>query len=681
MKHQKTLLAAAVTASLNVAIAQPVIDSLEIQTIVVSATRTPNPLDKTAASVSVVTQKDFEEVQAQTVGDVLKKLPGVDFGGGPRTDGQLPTIRGYQGNDIILMVDGARRNANYGLTTPLFIDPYFLGSAEVVRGAASSLYGSGGLGGAMVFNTLSAKDLLVGDKTFGADARLGYQSGDRSKYQNARVYGKRGALDTLVAVGYRDFNDIRQAEGGTLPYNNGHSYSGLVKFGYEVDAKTRVELSHQLYTKEAYEPSNPQLTSTFLSIAGPQQTQNRQQDTVLKFSREGEGGDKILDARLYMSQTNNRRDANPTVNTALRDWNSEIKTTGMSVQSTRTVSGSHRLTYGLDGYQDKQVTLGNVGVNPDGQLQVLGLFLQDEIAVGEKWRVTPSLRHDQFYTDPSNSSYASKKHEHLSPKLAVTWLGTSDLSVYGSYGQSYRAPTIWEMYRYLDSSTNPLAQFRANPDLKPQLDTTTEIGVKYKKQNAFASNDRFGFGASVFSTDAKDFITDVTVGTWNTYKVILQSQNVREASRQGGEINAAYGVGAWNLDAAYSRVRVTTPVSVAEANGLKVPNLFSPPDKLTTKIRYAVPSTKLTVGLASTMVTAQDYDSNVSGTSTNRRRPGYSVHDIFGSWELPQKSWRLNFGVTNLADKKYWVYQSSYPTTLVPSEMGRSYYVALSGSF
>jgi outer membrane receptor protein involved in Fe transport len=41
----------------------------------------------------------------------------------------------------------------------------------------------------------------------------------------------------------------------------------------------------------------------------------------------------------------------------------------------------------------------------------------------------------------------------------------------------------------------------------------------------------------------------------------------------------------------------------------------------------------------------------------------------------------MNFGITNLTDEKYWVYQSSTAASSMPYEMGRSYYVTLSGSF
>ena len=78
--------------------------------VVMAATRTSNPVEKVAASVSVVTQEDFDEQQAATVSAVLKKLPNVEFGGGPRVNGEIPTIRGVSGPSITLLVDGARQN-------------------------------------------------------------------------------------------------------------------------------------------------------------------------------------------------------------------------------------------------------------------------------------------------------------------------------------------------------------------------------------------------------------------------------------------------------------------------------------------------------------------------------------------------------------------------------------------
>ncbi len=647
--------------------------------VIVSATRTANNLSKVPASVSLVTQDDFSGQQAATVGDVMKKLPNVDFGGGPRADGQIPTIRGYQGNGITLLVDGARRNANYGLTTPLFIDPFFLARAEVVRGASSSLYGSGGNGGAMVFTTLAAKDLLRDGASFGGDVRAGYSSGDLSHRYNARVYGAHGAVDALLAVGYQDFNDIRQGSGALLQLNSGHGDSALLKAGLQATDTLRFELSHQTFFKQTLEPNNPQL----VTATQTQLTRNHQDETILKASMlDGQGG-KALDARVYRTKTTNQRDRNG----VLPYWNSVIETTGASAQNTTRVDtsgmGEHRLTYGFDTYEDKLNTIQGVAanpVNPDGKASVSGIFLQDEIAAGGAWRITPSIRYDSFSTVPANVTLASTNNSHVSPKVALAWQSSPGFSLYGSYGQAYRAPSIWEMYASTQTAgifpTTNFNNFSSNPNLRPETVTTLEIGTHVERQQLFAADDNLRVRATAFQAKAKDMITSATIGSFirtgflspGTRGFIFQSQNVSKATRNGVEIEGNYRLGAWLVNANYSRLRVTDDVTGS--------NLFAPPDKLATQLRYTFPSTDMFLTWGVTAVAAQDYDATVA-----RRRSGYTVHDLYATWQLPNQSFRVDFGIGNLLDKRYLSYQQSQAAALGAYEMGRNYKLSFTGSF
>lgn len=162
----------------------------ELPTVVVSATRTATPLSWQPVSVDQISREALTTQQAHNIGEALKALPNVNFGGGPRAAGQIPTLRGYSGKQITVLVDGARANDANSLVTPINIDPYQLQNIEVVRGPTSALYGSGGLGGVISFNTVSARDLLVPGQNVGADVKLGYASADRSGHYNARVYGQ-----------------------------------------------------------------------------------------------------------------------------------------------------------------------------------------------------------------------------------------------------------------------------------------------------------------------------------------------------------------------------------------------------------------------------------------------------------------------------------------------------------
>ena len=74
------LSALAVIPSVSFAVDDPGVTPLEDVTVI--ATRTARSLNKVPASVSVVKHKDFAQQQANSVADVMKKLPNVDFGGG-----------------------------------------------------------------------------------------------------------------------------------------------------------------------------------------------------------------------------------------------------------------------------------------------------------------------------------------------------------------------------------------------------------------------------------------------------------------------------------------------------------------------------------------------------------------------------------------------------------------------
>lgn len=637
--------------------------------VTVIATRTERSLNKVPASVSVVKQKDFAQQQANSVADVMKKLPNVDFGGGPRSDGQIPTIRGYQGTDITLLVDGARRNSPEAtqLWSPLYLDPFYLKQAEVVRGPSSSLYGSGGNGGVMSFTTLNAKDLLEPDQKAGADAKAGYASGDNSHRYNAKVYGQGEQADFLLGLGYRDFDSIERGDDGVEQQNSGRSNSGLLKLGVEPSKKVRIELSGQTFQGKNYRPNNPQVVT-----ATPQQTHTSQDNTVLRVTTKNDDGEKALDAKVYNNKFHLLNDAAfypPATNLGSSEYITD--TTGVGVQNTsRLQDGKHTLTYGVDAYKDKFTTLSKGvanPVNPDGTSDTSGIFLQDEIELTSKLRITPSVRHDKFETKVSTGTATATKFSHTSPKLAVAYQATPDLTVYGNYGQAYRAPTVWERYR---QTITPLpadfSRFVANPDLKPQTDTTFEVGAKYKKEQVFSTDDKVQLRAAAFKSDVKDLIENKVIGTFGTPSVrpIQQYQNVADAEREGIELEGSYERGALRLDVGASRLRVKDKTT---GN-----NLFSPPDKLTTKVSYQLPK-NTSVSWAATGVAAQDYDSTVL-----RRRSGYSTHDLHVGWK-PNRKVEVDFGVNNVFDKKYQTYQSTQATAAY--EMGRNYMISVSGGF
>ncbi|MBS1139260.1 MAG: hypothetical protein H6R13_713 [Proteobacteria bacterium] len=681
-------------------------DTVLSEVVVTASTRTANPLSKVPASISVISQEDFDDQQAVTVSSVMKKLPNVEFGGGPRVNGEIPAIRGVFGPSITLLVDGARQNdsTSPGLKSPLFVDPYFLRQAEVLRGPASSLYGSGGNGGAMIFTTLNARDLLAPDQAIGGGARLAYASADKSSRLNARLYGGNDVVDGLVAIGVQNWNKIRQGGGTYLDPNDGDSRTGLIKLGIQPAADSRIELSHQFYDSDNLQVNNPQASdfrSANLPIDKPaiQMTHVNQSNTVLKgMFGKVDGGPAVL-ATLYKTilEYKGDRSPNPAITNVLYT-NTQTVTDGASLQGTRVIDGTgwgrHRLTAGIDYFKDKQTAISATSTNPtapstvtrNGERDVTGVFIQDEILFGSGWRITPSLRSDRYSASVIDGSLPDNNAGRVSPKLSVAWQSENGLMLYSNIGEAFRAPTVVELYQNLPCNAFVLNCFKPNAELRPEIDRTLELGANFMRKSAFIDGDTIKGRASWFYSHVSDLIYNTNLGG-KTYTGITapqqatfaancantglncnyQYQNIADARREGAEIEGSYVLGRWQFNAAYSRVRVEN-----RGNGDQI---FSPADKLNLQVRHQLPALNMMALWNSTAVAPQDYDSTVL-----RRRPGYVIHDLFVSWMPAGQKFKLDLGVTNLFDKRYSAYQSSNAYAYTYQE-GRSLRAALSADF
>ena len=138
-------------------------DSEEIRLVPISVTATRNPIRafEYPGMVTVIGRDAIRGVQPSAADDVLRSVPSVEFTGGPRRTGESPSIRGFDGADVIILLDGARQNFGSTHEGRFFLDPSLLREVEVLRGSASSLYGSGGTGGVIEFRSVEAGDFLL----------------------------------------------------------------------------------------------------------------------------------------------------------------------------------------------------------------------------------------------------------------------------------------------------------------------------------------------------------------------------------------------------------------------------------------------------------------------------------------------------------------------------------------
>ena len=111
----------------------------ELTPVIVTATKTAESAEKVPASVSVVTAKEIAAHNYSSTAQALGQLPGVYLS--PVGDGGI-SMRGFGSADILVMVDGQPVNNGWnGAVDWSMIPIQNIERIEVVRGAASSLYG------------------------------------------------------------------------------------------------------------------------------------------------------------------------------------------------------------------------------------------------------------------------------------------------------------------------------------------------------------------------------------------------------------------------------------------------------------------------------------------------------------------------------------------------------------
>lgn len=151
--------------------------------ITVSATRGPKSVKEAPGSVSVVDADRIEQTMAADARDLVRYEPGVYVEGDVTRLGLSGfNIRGIGGNRVLTQVDGIPTAEQFSFgpfTLPQsFLDVDTISTVEIVRSAASSLYGSDALGGVVSVVTKDPRELLDGRRT-ALRLRAGYDGRDR----------------------------------------------------------------------------------------------------------------------------------------------------------------------------------------------------------------------------------------------------------------------------------------------------------------------------------------------------------------------------------------------------------------------------------------------------------------------------------------------------------------------
>lgn len=640
----------------------------------ITVTATTNPLEafEYPGSVTVIGEDEIETKIPSTVDDILEDVPNVTFAGGPRRTGEVPIIRGFTGQDVIVLLDGTRQNFISGHDGRFYLDPALIDQVEVVRGATSALYGSGGLGGTIEFRTKDASDFLAPGETFGTSVFLGYQTANNEFNPGITLFANPiDGLDLIGSFVYRTGGDIRLGGGEELDADD-DIISGLFKAGYQVGA-SNIEFGWTRYDASALEPNNGQ------SEEG-EGNENVDKDLMaetfrLTYEYADPDNDWVdLNAQVYYTRykADEQRLETSGLGPAGELLTRDLNTIGFRIDNrSRFAIGDDTnviLTYGAEAYRDKQEGTAGGGDRegvPNAQSTFYGFFAQAEISTPApfglpgSFLIIPGIRYDNYSS--SSDIAADNTDGSISPKIGVSYLPTDWMMVYASYAHAFSAPNLNDLYTTGLHFDLGFAQnfFVPNPNLKPQTTRTFEAGLGFDFENIFWLNDRFTAKGGYFRTWAKDLIslevnqpfpgpppTGCNPGIPGNCDGTTTVSNISDALLDGIEATAAYENEFFLVEVSYGHIN-----GVDSNTGDRIGSLQ--PDQLSLHIAGKLPQIDAVVGWR--VIGAGEFADLESTTETNEERDAYIVQDVYAIWQPDDflNGLSVAVGIDNVTDEEY----------------------------
>ncbi len=478
-----------------------------MEDFVITATRTPTPLEKIGgSSVSVVTAEDIETKKQTQIRELLKDVPGVDIStqGGPGTSSSI-FIRGAEAKNVLVLIDGVmvnnpsdpNRSADIGTLTVDNIE-----RIEIIKGSQSVLYGSNATAG--VVNIITKKGEGKPVITTGLEAG----SYGTTKYYGG-VRGKSGSFTYSVNVaqskseGYsiaNDRNDDIPHAGNTDEADGWENRNLSASVGYEInkdfeisltinDLSSRFDLDDygSGYSGDRIDSSFDLTTFTTVYAANPDGQMDRhteldQQYISLQAYNNFIGGD-LASTLTYNTGTNLRKSYDQDDN---QTYEYNGSSNELSWQGTYFLGEIQEITFGVSSFTEMMTLESFSGSSSTTQIDESATtgsyWIQDQaFLMDEALVIVVGARSDNHEKFGSATTY----------RLAPSYnLKDTDTLIKASYGTGFQAPSLFELYSSY-----------GNEDLDASKSVTTDIGFEQS-----IGKSRSKFGITYFTSEFTDAI-------------------------------------------------------------------------------------------------------------------------------------------------------------------------------
>ncbi len=477
--------------------------------IVVTASRTPEKKIDTNADISVVTAEEIAEKHYSDMTEAIRNIPGVNIQNYSANAQNYSANKVYiNGSDnVVILVDGIRRNTNgsIGAAAGTLVNMDSIDHVEVLKGAASTLYGSDAQGG--VINIITKKPTENQVKT---TLRGSWGNEGKEKYTLYNE-GKAGDFFWTVEAGKELQGSYKDGWGRRIINQlNAEHYD--IKVGYDLGNDSSVVVNYEKYKSDYTRPSDSGLDT--------HEAKGKKDNDHIDLQYKAKINDRLTNQfSIYRNRTTYHDNYNYGGASGSYEWGGYtyyygptgcelgMKTTGISDQLTYKMS-KHTIIGGFDWYKDEITKYENTSMGYTSQeipagssITTTAFYVQDKIDLTDQWNITPGIRFDH------NSAYGN----HTSPSLSLGYKQSKDTNFYFNYKEFFVAPNLYQLH-----STS-----YGNKDLDPQKGHTFEFGVNHNFSDSLTGT------FSVFQSHAKNRIIFGSASRYeNTGKVNSNGFNI-----------------------------------------------------------------------------------------------------------------------------------------------------------
>ncbi|WP_447984059.1 TonB-dependent receptor plug domain-containing protein [Nitrospira sp. Nam74] len=493
---------------------EPAEKPIEVQDVIISATKTPLPASQVTSAVEVITGEEMQQRKIKTVVDALRLAQGVVAfsNGGPGTLAQV-RMRGASSAQTMVVLDGTIMNSptdsafDFANLTAENIE-----RIEILRGAQSMLWGSDAIGG--VINIITKRG--TGKPTVSSFFEYGSFATIR---EGAQASGARGPVDFSMSLSRWDTSNFSAVNyrRGAAERDGFHNWQASSKLGVTLPRDGRLEFSLRWWN------SDVNLDSAFgnsaFDVFGSKQTSRN----LTLSARYEQPITAWWSQKLTLAQTDQR--VLFTSGTLQREIMTGVVSTPFPSPSDISIL-NHRLEWQHNfqiakpllltaGYQFRD-GLGNAGSSfgtdqPQRILRSNAGFAEAHVNIWERLLMTAGVRQDSYNVFGDATTY------RVTAGYLIPETGTK---IRGSYATGFRAPSLNELF----------FQNFGNPDLKPEKSKSMDVGVE---QRLF--KDRLQINAGYFWNHFTDQIVNVTSATCPPATFGFCPQNIQESRSEGVE--------------------------------------------------------------------------------------------------------------------------------------------------